>query len=583
MLAITRLAHDVGGLLNIYAGSPWHDTTFKLHVDAADGVSGTAISGSSGTSIIPYALLTGPGVSRNGFDTFAGLDANNNIRDANWNPLGSTALSWVDNDNVNMNATVNSTITRSGAFTINALKTTGAGYANLALNNSQITLASGLLSFYAQSGGWNLNGGTNYSYGTGGNASITSGTNELFVYCASTAAGANSIWEGVNFVDNPAGPVRLTKANLGGLSFYGSNTNTWSGGTTVSEGYLFLRGALTEVAGSGSQLGLVPTSLSTNNLLFLNNTGLLNGQYNTLHANRGIGVIGNVYFSMQYGPLTTNGPIADGTAKLPGHVIFDVTGNGSGNTPSNPNCSWTLGGASSYSGTTTVNGCSLKLAGSDRLPVTTALTLNGANASYPPVFDLASYNQSVAGLFGGAGAVKGGVTNSANGTSTLTLTGSSDFDGALRDGGAGSGKYLALALYATNKTVTLSGTANRMVGSAAIMVGTLNLSSNGLLTAGATTVSPGGALGLTLNTANAAAPRLTVNGNLDISGAKLALAGSVPANRPTYVLASYSGTLSGTFTTITGLPPNYSVSYGSGSNGQIILRPPAGGSMVLIQ
>ena len=572
LLSIGRIAHDTSALLNINAGSAWNDTTFRLHVGSADMACGTAISNTAGTSIIPYAVLTGNG--RDGVDTFAGVNTNNDIRDVNWNVLGSTSTTWVDNDNamVTTGGNVSLVITRTGAIALNALRFNSTGYKNLALNNSQITLASGVLSLYSRNYGWGLNGGTNSGYNVDGNSTITSGTNELFVYTINTVVAGNNIWRGVSFVDGPAGPVRLTKANGGGLIFYGSKSNTWSGGTTISEGWINMRDPLVEVAGSGSQLGLVPTSFSPNNVVIYDGAKLINDQVNTLHANRGIGVIGNSYIVATYGALTLNGPIGDYT-NIVGNVIFDCTG------AYNVNAGWILGGASTYSGTTTVNGAWMKLAGNNRLPVTTPLYINGANTTYPPLFDLAGYSQSLAGLFGGTNVVKGTITNS-TGTSMLTLTGASDFDGALRDGGAGSGKYLALTVAATNKTVTFTGADNRIVGAAAITGGTLNLSSNGLLTAGATTFGPSTGLGLTLTPVNTAA-RLTVNGNLDVSGAALTLTGT-PAVQTVYTLATYSGTLNGSFAAVTGLPAKYTLDYGTGNNSSIRLRPPVG-TVILIR
>jgi fibronectin-binding autotransporter adhesin len=373
-------------------------------------------------------------------------------------------------------------------------------------------------------------------------------------------------------VDGPAGPVHLTKANGGGLIFYGSKSNTWSGGTTISEGWINMRDPLVEVAGSGSQLGLVPTSFSPNNVVIYDGAKLINDQVNTLHANRGIGVIGNSYIVATYGSLTLNGPIGDYT-NIVGNVIFDCTG------VYNVNAGWILGGASTYSGTTTVNGCFLKLAGNNRLPVTSPLYINGTNTTYPPLFDLAVYNQSLAGLFGGVGAVKGTITNSATGTSMLTLTGASDFDGALLDGGAGSGKYLALTVNAANQTVTFSGVTNRIVGAAAITAGTLNLSSNGMLTAGATTFGVGSGLAMTLAT-NAA--RLTVNGNLGVSGATLTLGGT-PAAQTVYTLATYSGTLTQPFASVSGVPSGWFIDYGTGNNSSIRLRPPPAGILIYIR
>lgn len=59
----------------------------------------------------------------------------------------------------------------------------------------------------------------------------------------------------------------------------------------------------------------------------------------------------------------------------------------------------------------------------------------------------------------------------------------------------------------------------------------------------------------------ATADRLTVTGNLDITGAALNLAVTAPT-APTYILLSYTGTLTGdTFSSVTGVPTGYTLKY----------------------
>jgi hypothetical protein len=65
---------------------------------------------------------------------------------------------------------------------------------------------------------------------------------------------------------------------------------------------------------------------------------------------------------------------------------------------------------------------------------------------------------------------------------------------------------------------------------------------------------------------------LNVNGNLDLSGGASVLDVAAVNETGAYTIATYTGTLTGTFAT-ENLPSGYSVDYGSGSNSQISLVP----------
>jgi hypothetical protein len=585
-LTISNLTHDVGGALNVFnpALTAWDDSTYRITLPNAALASGTPISGATGTSLIPYLRAGNNDASYN--SGFVGLTAANNIRLANWNPLGSTYTNWASGDNV-LVATGNAVLSNdTGVVTINALRFDGVGYdQNYGLNTQLVIIASGLLSAYNSNVPMSLNGGRILGFNQntiGPVGSITSGTNELFITTMAGATLSLTLWQNVNIVDNSVGPVNVTKLNTGNLRQY-SVGNTYSGRTTIGQGGITLNQYLTsETPGAAGMLGRVPSTFSANNIVMLDGTALGATTYGYLHANRGIGIAGSVKFYETINrSFNIMGPISDYAAGVTGSVTFLVGGGGGGT--AFPGGAYILGGASTYSGYTLLQGGMIRLAtGGNRLPVTTALTLNGTTTpEFAPILDLAGYNQSLAGLFGGSAAVKGMVTNTASGTATLTLTGASDFDGALGDGGAGSGKYLALVVAATNQTATLRGAGNRIAGAVAVTGGALDLSSNGLLTAGATTFGPSTGLGLTLTPANTAA-RLAVTGNLDVSGAALTLTGT-PAVQTVYTLATYSGTLTQPFASVSGVPSRWFIDYGTGNNSSIRLRPPPVGNAILVR
>jgi autotransporter-associated beta strand protein len=170
----------------------------------------------------------------------------------------------------------------------------------------------------------------------------------------------------------------------------------------------------------------------------------------------------------------------------------------------------TLGGASDYTGDTTITGGTLRLnGGNNRLPVTTNLTINGGDTSGAKL-DLNTRSQTVAGLSGGDGTVKGVVTNLATGTgtATLTVTGTSTFDGIIQDG---TTARVALTK-SVNGTLTLTGD-NTYSGSTSVTGGTLLLTGS---IGGSTSVQiAGGTLEI------AAADRINDAANLTLNSGTL--------------------------------------------------------------
>lgn len=96
--------------------------------------------------------------------------------------------------------------------------------------------------------------------------------------------------------------------------------------------------------------------------------------------------------------------------------------------------------------------------------------------------------------------------------------------------------------------------------------------SAGTFTAGDTTIS--GSYAYEID--GAAGDTLVVNGNLSLTGATLAITELNPGTAGSYVVAQYSGSLTGTFA-VTGLPGGWSIDYGTGTNSQITLINPGGG------
>lgn len=243
----------------------------------------------------------------------------------------------------------------------------------------------------------------------------------------------------------------------------------------------------------------------------------------TMQINTGILLNDNLAITMNRASSVhiINGAISSGASLTTG-----ITIGGSGTLQ--------LGGASTYTGATTINaGATAKLiTGDDRLSTSTTLTINGG-ASSAGTLDLNTRNQKVAGLSGGSGTVSGIVTNNAAGTGTATLTVdstsvSSTFAGVIQNGATAK---VALTKAGAGTSLTLTGV-NTYTGATTVNGGSLIV--DGTLASGsAVTVNSGGTLGgsgtiggtttLTagskLSAGSNSAATLTFSGALDISAA----------------------------------------------------------------
>ncbi|MFN9211419.1 MAG: autotransporter-associated beta strand repeat-containing protein [Betaproteobacteria bacterium] len=177
-----------------------------------------------------------------------------------------------------------------------------------------------------------------------------------------------------------------------------------------------------------------------------------------------------------------------------------------------------LGGASTYTGDTTIQQGTLRLAGSDRLPTGTALTVNSGQ------FDLGGFAQTVGAVTLAAGSIDNG---------TLTGTSYEVQSGSVGAVLAGSGSLTKSG----SGTVTLSG-ANTYTGTTTVSTGTLALSGSGSIadSSGLSLGSAGAAFDISNITA---ATRIKV---LDgVTGSSVALGGKTLD----VASGSYAGSIGG--------------------------------------
>ena len=237
---------------------------------------------------------------------------------------------------------------------------------------------------------------------------------------------------------------------------------------------------------------------------------------------------------------------------------------------------WTSGG---YGGTLRLNGHTETIGG-----------LNCTAAGLDPEIENRGYTDTA---------------NYPNATLIIHTTGSNtySYNGGIRDLDAGTGRGdISLVKTGTGTQILSGGMSNS--GTTMVTEGTLQMDCVSSATAttvasGATLKGKGGVLGtLAISTGGTLEPgdgvgtfssghttlagtyacefdgsicdRIATTGSLDITCATLAITTLSPLLEASYVLATYTDTLTGTFATVTGLPASYSLQYDA-ANKQIVL------------
>jgi autotransporter-associated beta strand protein len=208
-----------------------------------------------------------------------------------------------------------------------------------------------------------------------------------------------------------------------------------------------------------------------------------------------------------------------------------------------------------------------------------SLTLNGnistvASAGANRILDLdgtSTANNAVNGMISNGGGFLTGVTK--NGIGKWTLAGANAYTsstivngGTLHlTGSIAAGSAVTVGGNAATGTPTLTGAGGTVNGPLTIaaaglgVAGTVNpgtVGTTGTLNTGATTIAGTYACDVTAS----ATDLLAVTGNLDITGATLAVNSVSPA-ASSYTIATYSGSLTGTFTASPALPAGYTLDY----------------------
>jgi len=340
-----------------------------------------------------------------------------------------------------------------------------------------------------------------HTIGTGTIALTKTGTGTFTLSGANTYSGVTTISGGILNIQNGS----ALGATTGGTTVSSGATLQLQGGISVGAEALTIRGigasggtgALESVDGNNYggllTLGAASTISSDAGTLNLTNTGTITG------ATFGLTLTGS-----------GNGSISSIIGTTSGAVIM----NGAG--------TWTLLGANTYTGGTTVNGGILQLSGAGTLGGTSgALTVNTGGT-----LDLNATSQGVGNLTGTGGTI----VNNGGGAVTLTIGngnfGSGTYAGVIADHTSGIGT-IALTKTGTAK-ITLSG-ANSYTGATTISNGILNIQSATALgtTAAGTTVGSGATL--------------QIQGGITVGAEALTISG-VGETTATGVLENVSGT-----------------------------------------
>lgn len=507
-----------------------------------------------------------------------------------------------------------SVIIDNGVFSVETGTSLGGTSANSITANTGSTLQ-----FYANTVSipWtvNLNGATMSQINTsttvtGPVALANTGTNTLSVTGTSLTlsgivSGAGGFTKsGVNLLtlsgaNTYAGATSITAGRV--VASHNTALGTTAGGTTVASGSQLELGNGVTIAGE-------PLSVSGGGTTA--GTGSFRG---ALQATSGAAAVWDGGLTLDLtdtrvgtqanGTLTVTGAIDDGSNTFD----LDISADGT-------NGVVILSGVSTYGGNTEIIRGTLRLGGNNRLPTTTLLDVDTANAvADAAIFDLNGFNQTVGGLTDTATtSLTGLILNSAiSTTSTLTVNSAADsqFDSVIADGDglvaltkSGSAKLTLNgantykgATDVQNGTLVINGNqagANGAVsvsngatlGGNGTLGGAVAIASGGTIAPGTSTgalavasadFAPGGILAIEIN--DASTPKvdtLNATGALDITGATLALSITGTPAQSAYVIASYaSGQLTGTFANVTGLPLTYKIDYNYAGGTQIALVP----------
>lgn len=368
------------------------------------------------------------------------------------------------------------------------------------------------------------------------NGNIFNGGNLLTI-----AGNFNSVITG-----NLGGTGGFTKSGAG--TNYLSGTNTYSGVTLVSAGVLNLQnnsalGTASATVSSGAQLQLQGGIAVTSNPVTISGTGIASsGALRSLSGSNTWGgtitLATDSTIDADTGTLNLSANIVNSTFQTTftnnGVIIFNgVLGGGNGELLATGTGLLQLGGANTYSGTTTINGGKVQFIAAGSASSLTAVTVNAGGT-----MDLNGFNESILSLAGA------GIVTLGNGTLTINNAASSTFSGVM----SGIGGLVKSG----TGTATMSGV-NTYTGGTTINSGILSVASDtGLGGASGALTLNGGQLTTSATLTSSRAITLGANGGVVKPAGTLTLTGKISGPGALIKIGSYSLALTGTNTYLGG-------------------------------
>ncbi len=437
---------------------------------------------------------------------------------------GSLAPIWGDNGGANtLYKGESGTWTLSGANTYTGATTVDAGTLRLGASN----VLSNLTAVSVSSGAtFDLNGNSDTVASLDGAGNVTLGSGTLTVAANSTTH---------TFSGVASGTGGLTKSGTSAWNLTGANTYT--GATTITGGNL----TITSVANGGSASNLGAASTAATNLVLNGGTLRYTGTGHSTDRLFSVGASEGAIVASGSGALnfTNTGTIGFNSQTGARTLYLLGTGNGSlapiwgDNGGANAlykgeSGTWTLSGANTYTGATTVDAGTLRLGASNVLSNSTAVSVSSG-----ATLDLNGNNDTI-GSLAGAGNVtlgSGRLTSGAANTST-TFSGVASGAGGLTKTGSGTLTLSGASTY-TGETFIFGGTlsinslanggGNSAIGAAPNGAGYLVFANNGALTYTGAAASTDrlfamGSGGATINASGTGALQFTNTGALTGNG-----------------------------------------------------------------
>jgi autotransporter-associated beta strand protein len=341
----------------------------------------------------------------------------------------------------------------------------------------------------------------------------------------------------VNFAGN------LTLASDSGVGSVGGIAFTISGPISGPGGFIKLNNNTVTLSGDTSNTYAGVTTLGDNGKLVLAKTG------------GAIAIPGDINISSTAWNGNAKGIVLAADEQIADTAVITWTSGGYGGTLRLNGHTETIGGLNS-----TATGLDPEI--ENRGYLDTAAYGTGTLIINTTGTNVYSYNGGIRDMDAGTGG--GAIALVKSGTGTQVLRGGMSFTGTTTINGG----TLEIDVVSSSSATTVASGAS-LTGNGALN-GTLTVDSGATLapgvnsgpataafTAGNTTLA--GTLACDID--GAATDRLTVNGSLNLTGATLAFTALTAPTEASYVIASYTADLTGTFANVTGLPAGYAVQY----------------------